>query len=72
MGVNCKMDPYFPKQMHVLARMILYLCSSIFRISFPDRGGVLYSTLSLFNSNAAQSDCSSGKRGMADDAISAN
>ena len=72
MGVNCKMDPYFPQQMHVLARMILYLCSSMLRISFPDRDGVLYSTLSLFDSNAAQSDCSSGKRGMADDMISAN
>ena len=72
MGVNCKMDPYFPQRMHVLARMILYLCSSMFRISFPDRDGVLYSTLSLFDSNAAQSDCSSGKRGMADDTISAN
>ena len=48
MGVNCKMDPYFPQQMHVLARMILYLCSSMFRISFPDRDGVFFTQLFLF------------------------
>ena len=85
MGVNCKMDPYFPQQMHVLAGMILYLCSSmsVFRslarpkpvtqqLPHIETDGVLYSTLSLFDSNAAQSDCTSGKRGMADDTISAN